>query len=61
MFEPGVSEASASSGSRRKTNASVPLQTILEIGETSIPASLHDSLMARLDRIPDRRRHVCLE
>ena len=28
-------------------------KTILEIGETSIPASLHDSLMARLDRIPE--------
>ena len=28
-------------------------KTILETGETTIPASLHDSLMARLDRIPD--------
>ncbi len=28
-------------------------KTILEIGETSIPASLHDSLMARIDRIPE--------
>ncbi len=28
-------------------------KTVLETGETSIPASLHDSLMARLDRIPE--------
>jgi predicted ATPase/class 3 adenylate cyclase len=28
-------------------------KAILETGETSIPASLHDSLMARLDRIPE--------
>ncbi|MEM7023349.1 MAG: adenylate/guanylate cyclase domain-containing protein [Pseudomonadota bacterium] len=28
-------------------------KTILEIGETSVPASLHDSLMARLDRVPE--------
>jgi class 3 adenylate cyclase len=28
-------------------------KTVLEIGETSIPASLHDPLMARLDRIPE--------
>ncbi len=27
-------------------------KAVLETGETSIPASLHDSLMARLDRIP---------
>ncbi len=28
-------------------------KAVLETGEASIPASLHDSLMARLDRIPD--------
>jgi class 3 adenylate cyclase/predicted ATPase len=28
-------------------------KAVLETGETSIPASLHDSLMARLDRIPE--------
>jgi class 3 adenylate cyclase/tetratricopeptide (TPR) repeat protein len=28
-------------------------KAVLETGETSIPSSLHDSLMARLDRIPD--------
>jgi predicted ATPase len=28
-------------------------KAILETGKTSIPSSLHDSLMARLDRIPD--------
>jgi class 3 adenylate cyclase len=28
-------------------------KAILETGETTIPASLHDSLMARLDRIPE--------
>ena len=28
-------------------------KVILETGKTSIPSSLHDSLMARLDRIPD--------
>lgn len=28
-------------------------KAVLETGKTSIPASLHDSLMARLDRIPD--------
>ena len=28
-------------------------KAVLESGETGIPASLHDSLMARLDRIPD--------
>ena len=28
-------------------------QAILETGETTIPASLHDSLMARLDHIPE--------
>jgi class 3 adenylate cyclase len=28
-------------------------KAVLEAGETSIPASLHDSLMARLDRIPE--------
>ncbi len=28
-------------------------KAVLETGESSIPASLHDSLMARLDRIPD--------
>ena len=28
-------------------------KAILETGETAIPASLHDSLMARLDRIPE--------
>jgi tetratricopeptide (TPR) repeat protein len=28
-------------------------KAILESGETTIPASLHDSLMARLDRIPE--------
>jgi class 3 adenylate cyclase/predicted ATPase len=30
-------------------------RAILETGETSIPASLHDSLMARLDRVSDVR------
>ena len=28
-------------------------KAVLETGETSVPASLHDSLMARLDRIPE--------
>jgi class 3 adenylate cyclase/predicted ATPase len=28
-------------------------KAVLETGETAIPASLHDSLMARLDRIPE--------
>jgi class 3 adenylate cyclase/predicted ATPase len=28
-------------------------KAVLETGETTIPASLHDSLMARLDRIPE--------
>ncbi len=28
-------------------------KAVLETGEASIPASLHDSLMARLDRIPE--------
>jgi class 3 adenylate cyclase/tetratricopeptide (TPR) repeat protein len=28
-------------------------KAVLEAGETSIPASLHDSLMARLDRVPE--------
>jgi predicted ATPase len=28
-------------------------KAVLETGKTSIPSSLHDSLMARLDRIPD--------
>jgi class 3 adenylate cyclase/tetratricopeptide (TPR) repeat protein/ABC-type transport system involved in cytochrome c biogenesis ATPase subunit len=28
-------------------------KALLETGDTAIPASLHDSLMARLDRIPD--------
>ncbi len=28
-------------------------KAVLETGETTVPASLHDSLMARLDRIPD--------
>ncbi len=28
-------------------------KAILETGETSVPASLHDSLMARLDRLPE--------
>ncbi len=28
-------------------------KTVLETGETTVPASLHDSLMARLDRIPE--------
>ena len=28
-------------------------KAVLESGETGIPASLHDSLMSRLDRIPD--------
>ena len=28
-------------------------KAVLETGETAIPASLHNSLMARLDRIPE--------
>jgi len=30
-------------------------KAVLETGETAVPSSLHDSLMARLDRIPDAR------
>ena len=30
-------------------------KTVLEIGETEVPASLHDTLMARLDRIPEAK------
>ncbi len=30
-------------------------KTVLELGDMPIPASLHDSLMARLDRIPEAR------
>ena len=30
-------------------------KAVLETGETAIPASLHDSLIARLDRIPEAR------
>ena len=28
-------------------------KTVLETGEANVPASLHDSLMARLDRVPE--------